>query len=81
MYGKVNEAYNVVSDGLADISETNKKSYELLEEIKNKLEPSLDNVSDALNELSDLKPEINSAITIQVNANKQNAIDAEMTDN
>ena len=80
MYSKVNEAYNVVSDGLADISETNKKSYDLLEEIKNKLEPSLDNVSNALNELSDLKPEINSAITIQVNANKQNATDAGMAD-
>ena len=81
MYDKVNEAYEVVSNGLNDISETNKKSYDLLEEIKNKLEPSLDSVSDALNELSDLKPEINSAITIQVNANKQNATDAEMTDN
>ena len=64
MYDTVNEAYTAMINGLADINESNKKSYDLLSEIKDKLEPSLTSVTEALNEVADLKPEINTALTI-----------------
>lgn len=81
MYNTVDKAYKLVTDGLNDISQSNKKSYDLLIEIKNSLEPALESVTNTLEDISEMKPEIKqhqSNVVIQAKPDADGTFSAEM---